>query len=113
VIINGPQPVLSLAELPAEQVIAAVEVWRERMRAHAQAACLQLIVNERREAGASLPHTHAQLYALDFVPAAIARERERAGAYTTRTMGQSLLATSSPRRCAGASASWRSTTRPC
>jgi len=91
VIINGPQPVLSLAELPAEQVIAAVEVWRERMRAHAQAACLQLIVNERREAGASLPHTHAQLYALDFVPAAIARERERAGAYTTRTMGQSLL----------------------
>ena len=91
VIINGPQPVLSLAELPVEQVVAAVEVWRERMRAHAGSAYLQLIVNERREAGASLPHTHAQLYALDFVPAAVARERERAGAYTTRTMGQSLL----------------------
>jgi UDPglucose--hexose-1-phosphate uridylyltransferase len=91
VIVNGPQPVLSLAELPCEQVITAVEVWRERMRVHADSACLQLIVNERREAGASLPHTHAQLYALDFVPAAIARERERAGAHTTRTMGQSLL----------------------
>jgi UDPglucose--hexose-1-phosphate uridylyltransferase len=91
VIINGPQPVLSLAELELEQVIAAVETWRERMRAHAGSAYLQLIVNERREAGASLPHTHAQLYALDFVPAAIARERERASAYTTRTMGQSLL----------------------
>jgi UDPglucose--hexose-1-phosphate uridylyltransferase len=91
VIINGPQPVLSLAELPLEQVVAAVETWRERMRAHAASAYLQLIVNERREAGASLPHTHAQLYALDFVPAAIARERERASAYTTRTMGQSLL----------------------
>jgi UDPglucose--hexose-1-phosphate uridylyltransferase len=91
VIINGPQPVLSLAQLPLEQVVAAVETWRERMRAHAGSACLQLIVNERREAGASLPHTHAQLYALDFVPAAIARERERASAYTTRTMGQSLL----------------------
>jgi UDPglucose--hexose-1-phosphate uridylyltransferase len=91
VIVNGPQPVLSLAELPLEQVVAAVEAWRERMRAHATSACLQLIVNERREAGASLPHTHAQLYALDFVPAAIARERERASAYTTRTMGQSLL----------------------
>ena len=90
-IINGPQPVLSLAELPVEQVVAAVEVWRERMRAHAASAYVQLIVNERREAGASLPHTHAQLYALDFVPAAVARERERAGAYTTRTMGQSLL----------------------
>jgi UDPglucose--hexose-1-phosphate uridylyltransferase len=91
VIVNGPQSVLSLAELSAEQVAAAVEVWRERMRFHAGAACLQLIVNERREAGASLPHTHAQLYALDFVPAVVARERERAGAYRTRTMGGSLL----------------------
>jgi UDPglucose--hexose-1-phosphate uridylyltransferase len=91
VIINGPQSVLSLAELPTEQVVAAVDTWRERMRAHAGSACLQLIVNERREAGASLPHTHAQLYALDFVPATVARERERASAYTTRTMGQSLL----------------------
>jgi UDPglucose--hexose-1-phosphate uridylyltransferase len=91
VIVNGPQPVLSLAELPAAQVAAAVEAWRERMRFHAGAACLQLIVNERREAGASLPHTHAQLYALEFVPAAVARERERAGAYTTRTMGGNLL----------------------
>src|SRR5277367_5042475 len=91
VIVNGPQPVLSLAELPLEQVAAAVEAWRERMRVHAGSACLQLIVNERPEAGASLPHTHAQLYAMDFVPAAVARERERSGAYTTRTMGQSLL----------------------
>lgn len=91
VIVNGPQPVLSLAALPVEQVVAAVEVWRERMRAHSDSAYLQLIVNERREAGASLPHTHAQLYALDFVPAVVARERERSGAYTTRTMGQSLL----------------------
>jgi UDPglucose--hexose-1-phosphate uridylyltransferase len=91
VIINGPQSVLSLAELPVEQVLATVDVWRERMRAHAGSACLQLIVNERREAGASLPHTHAQLYALDFVPATVARERERAAAHTTRTMGQSLL----------------------
>jgi UDPglucose--hexose-1-phosphate uridylyltransferase len=39
-----------------------------------------------------LPHTHAQLYALDFVPAALARERERFGAYATRTMGGNLLA---------------------
>jgi UDPglucose--hexose-1-phosphate uridylyltransferase len=91
VIVNGPQPVLSLAELPLEQVVTAVETWRERMRTHAASAYVQLIVNERREAGASLPHTHAQLYALDFVPAVVARERERASAYTTRTMGQSLL----------------------
>ena len=92
VIINAPDPVTSLSDLTPEQVVAAVDVWRERMRSHSGAACVHLIVNERREAGASLPHTHAQLYALDFVPAAIARERERFGAYTTRTMGGNLLA---------------------
>jgi UDPglucose--hexose-1-phosphate uridylyltransferase len=91
VIVNGPQSVLSLAELGVEQVIAAVEVWRSRMRAHPESSYLQLIVNERREAGASLPHTHAQLYGLNFVPALVARERERASAYTARTMGGSLL----------------------
>jgi len=90
VIVNGPQPVTSLAELPVEQVQAAVEVWRERMRAHG-AAYPHLMVNERLEAGASLPHTHAQLCALHFVPAVVARERERFGAYAVRTMGGNLL----------------------
>jgi UDPglucose--hexose-1-phosphate uridylyltransferase len=91
VIVNAPDVVSSLSELRPEQVGVALAAWRERMRAHAGAACRHLIVNERREAGASLPHTHAQLYALDLVPAAIARERERFGAYATRTMGGNLL----------------------
>jgi UDPglucose--hexose-1-phosphate uridylyltransferase len=92
VIVNAPDSVVSLSELPVEQVACAVEVWRERMRAHEDAAYVHLIVNERPEAGASLPHSHAQLYALDFVPAAVARERERFAAYATRTMGGNLLA---------------------
>jgi UDPglucose--hexose-1-phosphate uridylyltransferase len=92
VIVNAPDTVTSLSDLTPEQVAGAAEVWRERMRAHRDASYVHLIVNERREAGASLPHTHAQLYALDFVPAAIARERERFGAYATRTMGGNLLA---------------------
>jgi UDPglucose--hexose-1-phosphate uridylyltransferase len=92
VIVNAPEPVTSLVDLPVAQVEHAMEAWRARLRHHAGAACRHLIVNERREAGASLPHTHAQIYALDFVPAAIARERERFGAYATRTMGGNLLA---------------------
>jgi UDPglucose--hexose-1-phosphate uridylyltransferase len=93
VVINAPQPVTSLAHLQVEQVRAAVDVWRQRMHVHATegAAYVHVIVNERREAGASLPHTHAQIYALDFVPAAVARERERFGAYAQRTMGANLL----------------------
>lgn len=92
VIVNSPEPVFSLAELSVEQVTAAMMTWRERMRFHAPFAfCLQLIVNERAEGGASLPHTHAQLYVMSFVPADIARERERFGAHANRTMGQNLL----------------------
>lgn len=93
VIVNGPQPVTSLADLPLEQVVAAAGVWRQRIRAHRDdAAYVHLLVNERREGGASLPHTHAQLYALGFVPAQVARERERFTAYATQTMGGNLLA---------------------
>ena len=91
VVVNAPDPVTSLADLAVEQVAAAMETWRTRLRAHAGAACRHLIVNERREAGASLPHTHAQLYAPPFVPADLARERERFGAHATRTMGGNLL----------------------
>ena len=91
VIVNAPDSVSSLTDLDAGPGGVALEAWRERMRAHSGFACRHLIVNERREAGASLPHTHAQLYALPFVPAAIAREREHFTAYATRTMGGNLL----------------------
>jgi UDPglucose--hexose-1-phosphate uridylyltransferase len=83
--------VSSLAELRPEQLETAMSVWRERMRAHEDAAYVHVIVNEGKEAGASLPHTHAQLYALPFVPAAVARERERFTAYFDRTQGRNLL----------------------
>jgi UDPglucose--hexose-1-phosphate uridylyltransferase len=93
VVINAPDAVTSLALLTVEQVTAAMNIWRARMRAHvsAGAAYVHVLVNERVEGGASLPHTHAQLYALDFVPAQVARERERFTAHATRTMGGNLL----------------------
>jgi UDPglucose--hexose-1-phosphate uridylyltransferase len=91
VIVNAPEHVTAMAELGEERFAGAVATWRERMRAHAEAAYVQVVVNEGAGAGASLPHTHAQLYALDFVPAAVARERERFGAYRERTGGSGLL----------------------
>jgi UDPglucose--hexose-1-phosphate uridylyltransferase len=91
VIVNAPEPVRTMAELAPGQVELALATWRERMRAHSDAAFVHVLVNEGREGGASLPHTHAQLYAMDFVPAAVARERERFGAYAVRTMGGNLL----------------------
>ena len=92
VIVNAPEHVPSLAELSPERFAGAIAAWRERMRAHGtDAAYSHLIVNEGPAAGASLEHTHAQLYALDFVPVAVARERERFSAYHERTAGGHLL----------------------
>ena len=91
VIVNSPRPVATLLELGAEGVAVALEAWRERLRAHAPASAVHLMINERREAGSSLPHTHAQLYAMEFVPHPIARERERFSAHAVRTMGGNLL----------------------
>ncbi len=93
VIVHSPEHATSLAELSQERFAGAVAAWRERMRAGADdASYVHLIVNEGPDAGASLEHSHAQLYAMRFVPAAIARERERASAYHERTMGGHLLA---------------------
>lgn len=92
VIVSAPEHATSLAQLPERRLAAAVAAWRERMRANGEAAYLHLIVNEGPQAGASLEHSHAQLYALGFVPAEVARERERATAYHERTTGGHLLA---------------------
>ena len=92
VIVHSPEHATSLAELSEERFAGALAAWRERMRAGAEdASYVHLIVNEGPDAGASLEHSHAQLYAMRFVPAAIARERERASAYHERTMGGHLL----------------------
>jgi UDPglucose--hexose-1-phosphate uridylyltransferase len=91
VIVHAPRHLASITALDRAQFERAVAGWRERSRAHADAACVHVMVNEGHAAGASLEHTHAQLYALDFVPALIARERERFTAHNTRTMGGCLL----------------------
>ena len=91
VIVSVPEHATSLVQLSDEALAGAVAAWRARMRARADAAYLHLIVNEGPLAGASLEHTHAQLYALDFVPVEVARERERARAYHERTMGSHQL----------------------
>jgi UDPglucose--hexose-1-phosphate uridylyltransferase len=93
VIVNSPQHHTSLGQLDDAELSTAVAGWRERMSAHAEhAAYVQLIINEGGEAGASLEHSHAQLYALGFVPSQIARERERFISYNQHTMGGDLLA---------------------
>ena len=92
VIANHAEHRTRLIDLGAEGLAGAMAAWRTRIAAHsATAPYVQLIVNEGAAAGASLRHSHAQLYALPFVPAEIARERERFNAYHERTLGSHLL----------------------
>ncbi len=91
VIVNAPAHLASIGQLDEAGLVAAVAAWRERMRAHGDAAWVQLILNQGPDAGASIEHSHAQLGAMNFVPAAVARERERFGSYRERTAGASLL----------------------
>lgn len=92
VIVSTPRHEISVAGLSDAELVVAVDAWRERMRVVGEeSSYMHLIVNEGPLAGASLEHTHAQLYGLRFVPAEIARERERTTAYHQRTMGSHLL----------------------
>lgn len=91
VIVNAPEHLASIADFSENQLASVVESWRERMRAHPKAPYVQLILNQGPDAGGSIEHSHAQLGATPFVPAAIARERERFASYRERTAGASLL----------------------
>lgn len=91
VIVNAPGHLASITALSPEQLAVVVKSWRERMRAHPDAAYVQLILNQGPDAGGSIEHSHAQVGAAPFVPAAVARERERFASYRERTAGASLL----------------------
>jgi UDPglucose--hexose-1-phosphate uridylyltransferase len=65
----------SIAELPDEQFDLIAEAWQRRRRDE-PAGYLYALLNEGREAGASLPHTHSQLA---WLPVAPPREPERDG----------------------------------
>lgn len=80
----------SLADLGPAELAAAVEGWRKRMREHARDSSyvhISVAEGDRRR----ITHSYAELHALRFVPAEVARERERAAAYHQRTMGAHLL----------------------
>jgi UDPglucose--hexose-1-phosphate uridylyltransferase len=76
----------SLLDLDFAGLAAAMALWRERMRAHAGAPFRHLAVDEDATGG-----RRTRLHVLPFVPAAVARERERFTAYHERTQGRNLV----------------------
>jgi UDPglucose--hexose-1-phosphate uridylyltransferase len=60
VVVHTPRHARSLAELDDEELALVAEAWRRRREAQ-PAGYLHALVNEGREAGASLAHSHSQL----------------------------------------------------
>ena len=81
VVISVPRHARSLAELDDTEVALIADAWRARAAAAVAEgfAYVQALLNEGREAGASLPHSHTQLAWIREVPPAVASERTRAG----------------------------------
>jgi UDPglucose--hexose-1-phosphate uridylyltransferase len=78
VVVHVPRHARSIAELSGAELELVAEAWRLRREA-APGGYLHALVNEGREAGSSLPHTHSQLAWLPDAPAntqdAVDRER--------------------------------------
>jgi len=60
VVVHTPRHARSLAELGDDEAALVAEAWRRRREAIPD-GYLHALVNEGREAGSSLPHTHSQL----------------------------------------------------
>lgn len=73
VVIHSPEHVLSLGGLSDASLDLVAEAWQRRAR-DVGGICFPL-VNEGREAGASLPHSHSQLAWLPGPPPAVVAER--------------------------------------
>ena len=67
VVVHAPEHVRSLSELEDAQLGVVAEAWRRRREA-VRDGYLHALVNEGREAGSSLPHTHSQLVWLPEAP---------------------------------------------
>ena len=77
VVVSSPRHVCSLTELEPDEVVRVAEAWQARAAEAVRRGFpyVHAIVNEGREAGASLSHSHSQLLWLETEPPAVRQER--------------------------------------
>ena len=73
VVVHSRRHVRSIAELEGDEPELIARAWQ--LRAAAEPGYVHALVNEGREAGSSLPHSHSQLAWLPEAPPARARPR--------------------------------------
>lgn len=92
VAIHSPAHSGRLSVMTADDLERTMRMWQDRLEAHRDGgwAVTTLVVNEGREAGASLAHPHAQLFATAIVPPVLERELWVQERYHAR-LGRRLL----------------------
>jgi UDPglucose--hexose-1-phosphate uridylyltransferase len=81
VIINSPDHQRSLGDMDGAEATGLIQAYLERYRHFAslpRVKQVQIIINNKREAGASLDHPHTQVFVLPIVTRAIAGELHEA-----------------------------------
>jgi UDPglucose--hexose-1-phosphate uridylyltransferase len=79
VVLYSPEHDASLASLGVDGVRRVVDLWAERteaLLARPEIAYVLVFENRGRDAGATIPHPHGQIYGFPFVPPVPAREAE-------------------------------------
>jgi UDPglucose--hexose-1-phosphate uridylyltransferase len=79
VVVSTPRHVRSFAELSGDEIASVAAAWRQRAIAAHEAGFpyVHALLNEGREAGASLPHSHTQLVWFEEPPPAVRAEEDR------------------------------------
>jgi len=91
VVCFSPRHDLTLAEMPAPQIRAVVDAWAEQVTELGKSyRWVQVFENKGEAMGASNPHPHGQVWALDALPNEPAKEEEHQKAYFTEH-GRPLL----------------------
>jgi len=84
VVIESPQHEIDLADLPLGHIVKLFEVYAERTKKLSQdkkISYIEIFKNKGREAGASLAHSHSQIFASQFLTPMVKSETEQAVKY--------------------------------
>ncbi len=79
VICYTPKHNLTLAQLSIEEIIAVVKLWQEEystLSSHPKIQNVLIFENKGKMIGVSNPHPHGQIYATNFVPRIVERQRQ-------------------------------------
>ena len=93
VICYTPRHNVTLAQLPIEEVEAVVRLWKneyETLSQHEKIKNVLIFENKGKVIGVSNPHPHGQIYATNFVPRIVERQRSSFAEYY-RENGTHLL----------------------